>query len=259
MAKHFVPQVSKGEKIGPHATADTWNAFADAANGYSRRVGPAKQPLHQKQQLTAFVGPFVRLDNDATRGQVVAFDGTTFDYADNNDKYMTQPILEGDYADDEPGRWGVSMGGRLGKATRLAMAGVVSVDLHVPPNGDWIDRCEIDPTNTKRLVSHPGGSSQILEKSGSSGDVKAVIRFGTPQNVSYRAKTTVQISSGSSGNVDLYNLGATGFTVVAHLGWMNHDNKPIEANSEVLVMWFPTEERWHIIGAQCTTSESETE
>ena len=196
MAKHFVPQVSKGEKIGPHATADTWNAFADAANAHSRRAEPAKQPLHQTTQNAAFVGPFVRLDNDAGVGKVVAFDGTTFEPSDNLSQYMLNPILEGNYADDAPGRWGVSRGGKLGKATRLAMAGVVSVDLHVPPNGDWIDLCEIDPTNTKRLVSHPGGSSQILEKSGSSGDVKAVIRFGTPQNVSYRAKTTVQISSG---------------------------------------------------------------
>ena len=257
MTRHHVPNVTRGEKIKPHVTANTWNSFAEAANRL--QAPPAKQSLHQKAQNVAFIGPYVKLDNSAKRGQVVAFDGTAFSYADNNDKYVTQPILEGNYADDKVGRWGVSTGGALGKATRLAMAGVITTDLNVPANGDWIDRAEIDPSDTTCLVSHPGGSAQILEKSGSSGAVKAVIRFGTPQNVTYRATTVSQISSGSSGNVDLWGApdSASGFTVTAHLGWMNSSGNPIESGAEVLVMWFPTEERWHIIGAQCpTTPES---
>ena len=83
-----------------------------------------------------------------------------------------------------------------------------------------------------------------------------MIRFGTPQNVTYRATTSAQISSGSSGFVELYGSPSTasGFEVVAHLGWMNSSGNPIESGAEVLVMWFPTEERWHIIGAQCPTT-----
>ena len=257
MAKHFVSQVSKGERIHPHVTAKNWNAFADAANAHSRRTDPAKQPLHQTKQHAAFVGPFVKLDNDAGVGQVVAFDGTTFEPSDNQSKYMLNPILQGNYADDKVGRWGVSRGGKLGGATRLAMDGVVSVDLYVPEYGNWIDRAEIDPIDPSRLVSHPGGSAQILEKSGDLGHVKAVIRFGTPQNVTYRAVVTgQQITSGSSGKVRLVDFGnvPTSFEVDAKLGWMNSSGNPIDVASEVLVMWFPVEERWHIIGAQCPTS-----
>jgi hypothetical protein len=254
MAKHFVKQVSRGEKIKPHVTAQTWNSFADAANRI--HTEPAKDGKHQVTANTQFIGPFVRLDADRPRGNAVGFNDTAFQNTDNEAKFLTAPVLDMVETADKPGRWGISTGGRDGGATRLAMAGVITANLNVPANGDWIDRCEIDPTDTSRLVSHPGGSAQILEKSGSSGDVKAVIRFGTPQNVTYRATTTSEITSGSSGSVDLWGSpgSASGFTVLAHLGWMTSSGNPVESGAEVLVMWFPTEERWHIIGAQCPTT-----
>jgi len=254
MAKQFVKQVAKGERIKPHMTANTWNSFADAANRLNPL--PAKDGKHQVVANTQFIGPFVQLDADRSRGTIVGFNDTVFTNAANEAKYLTAPVLDMVATADSPGRWGVSTGGSSGGAVRLAMAGVITADLNVPANGDWIDRAEIDPTDTSRLVSHPGGSAQILEKSGSSGDVKAVIRFGTPQNVTYRATTTAQITSGSSGLVDLWGSPsvASGFTVTAHLGWMNTSGDPVESGAEVLVMWFPTEERWHIIGAQCPTA-----
>ena len=254
MAKQFVKQVARGERIKPHMTAATWNSFADAAN---RLIpSPAKEGKHQVVANTQFIGPFVKISTDRPRGSAIGFDGTAFQNSANEAKYLTSPILEMVATADKTGRWGISTGGSSGGAVRLAMTGVITANLHVPLNGDWIDRCDIDPSDTGQLISHPGGSAQILEKSGSSGDVKAVIRFGTPQNVTYRATTTAEITSGSSGLVDLWGSpgSASGFTVTAHLGWMNTSGNPVESGAEVLVMWFPTEERWHIIGAQCPTS-----
>jgi len=234
--------------------ADTWNAFADAAN---RKAQPhvAKEAKHQKVAGLQFIGPFVKLDNDAARGMAVAFQGTAFTEASNPNKYLTQPVLDGDYAQDAPGRWGISLGGKLGTPVRLAMAGVVTADLNVPTNGDWIDRAEIDPLDTTRLVSHPGGSAQILEKSGTSGDVKAVVRLGLPQNVTYRGKATAEITNDSSGPVEIWTGAAgTGFSVTAHLGWMNSGATSIVSGDEVLITWFPIEDKWHIVGSQCPPS-----
>ena len=104
-------------------------------------------------------------------------------------------------------------------------------------------------------MSHPGGSAQILEKSGSSGSVRAVIRFGTPQNVTYRGKTTAEITNSSNGPVDIWTGAAsTNFSVTAHLGWMNVSGNPIASGTEVLITWIPIEEKWYIVGAACPSS-----
>lgn len=66
-----------------------------------------------------------------------------------------------------------------------------------------------------------------------------------------KAKTDSTLTAGSSGTVSLWANGSdTTYNVTAYLNWM-YGTGDIEADTEILIKWFPDEAKWVVIGADC--------
>lgn len=66
-----------------------------------------------------------------------------------------------------------------------------------------------------------------------------------------KAVATADISAGSYGTADLYYGGTANASVDAYFNWMTGTMTEITTGTEMLVQWFPDEEKWVIINAEC--------
>lgn len=71
-------------------------------------------------------------------------------------------------------------------------------------------------------------------------------------NIVKLAKSDSTITAGSSGTVSIYSDPSTdsGDNVTAWADWMD-GGQDISSGKELLIMWFPGENKWRIIGAEC--------
>lgn len=59
------------------------------------------------------------------------------------------------------------------------------------------------------------------------------------------------ISAGGSGTVSVWREGSdSGYDVTAYLNWM-HGGTDVTAGTELIIRWFPDEEKWIIVAAEC--------
>jgi hypothetical protein len=79
----------------------------------------------------------------------------------------------------------------------------------------------------------------------------AWIRLGMPSNVMLRGYASGNIAPDTSGSVlPVFSSAAANSPITAHLDWM-HGDLQVSNGKEVLCCWFPWEQKWRIIGAEC--------
>ncbi len=149
--------------------------------------------------------------------------------------------------------------------------GMICCTIDMPEYGEWIERCGPDPTklNNPRMSGLPNGMCQIMwwdrKKKDEDGNVVAVelpdtvpaiVWVNSPTEIIHLAKPISDIDPDDSGDVKIYSnvTTDTSYVVEAYLDWMHGDQK-ISANKEVMIKWFPQENIWRIIGAECEDPE----
>ena len=69
------------------------------------------------------------------------------------------------------------------------------------------------------------------------------------RQLTWRGLTLEALAPGVGGNVQVYFGGAT-LTISCHYDWM-HGDVQISASKQVLVQYFPEEDKWRVIAAEC--------
>jgi hypothetical protein len=117
-------------------------------------------------------------------------------------------------------------------------------------------RADVESDSRGWLVACPNGSAQIVwfaTGENATGTEWALVRMGQPQYIVVRAKAVGNILVGSTSGVGHMMNGATETTY--EINGIRHDwmtgGQRVSNNKEMLVGWFPDEQVWRIVGADC--------
>lgn len=246
-------KVTKGESVKPNLTASTWNSFVRAAE--SNDIGGDKQNSIRSGGLEqAILTAKINSDTAKPPCTVLGIVGPTVQPAANPGEFHNRRILDTEsVAEDHRGKF-VLAHQAVGTTfnSLAAIGGVVNCKLKVSERSAWIPYADVDPNDESQLITDPAGSAFVIWKSGTDGVVDAIMRFGMPQTRTYIGMSRAAIQPNSSGSVELFEtpqIGST-YSITAHLDWM-HGNEPVSQDKQVSVTWFPTENKWRIMGAEC--------
>mgnify|MGYP000901141657 CR=1 FL=1 len=130
------------------------------------------------------------------------------------------------------------------------LAGVCLADVDI----DDIDHthARVVPGST-RLQSDFGGWCRLLYPAASAGDGQRVaVLLGDYGPTIRKAKASGTITAGSSGTANVWINGASRGSVTAYLDWMDSAGN-IGSNTEILIQYFHDQDRWQVVGAECST------
>ena len=99
----------------------------------------------------------------------------------------------------------------------------------------------------------PNGRCEILYSEMTTGNnIKCLVMPGAKRGVVLLGKPDGPISPAGSGTVSIWKNGVdTTYDVTSvHLSWMSN-NQLVSAGKECAIEWFPYEEKWRIVGADC--------
>lgn len=245
--------VRSGDFIRRVGTARQWNEFINAADAhnFNRRAGVFDSvPVAEAATTYALIDDISGNENE--RGDIRSIETPAILPSESDGDFEQRMILSGD--DPVLGKFGVLLEAGNDQLAKIAMTGVVAVELFVPTDGDWIDRADVDTTDSTRLKADPAGSAQILwQESGTNTTVNAIVRLGTPTYLQYPGKADGAITAGTStGEVTVFDNGVTtNYNIEnVHLDWM-HMSQDITTGKEVMVGWFPQESLWRVVAAEC--------
>lgn len=251
-----IPKVNRGDSIRSAMTAETWNAFVDAANYHKIRSQPSTVSVSSGDEWPAST-VLVKNDTGAALalGAIVGIGAPIILPTANLEVFKTRiGFLGVTPTSAHHGKFAVLResipSGQIGIG---AIAGIVPVQ--ITTSQTWITRCDITPSNTSILTAKPEGSAQILWSEGITGTQYAIVRLGCAKDVSVVGKVTADATPGSTNNtVSLWNAGSPAIYQISgvRFDWMT-GNQKISANKEVLVNWFSEERVWRITGAECET------
>lgn len=261
MTNTKLPHVNAGDRVKPVLRASTWNAFTDAANWIKRHRNANREnaPRGVAQEPPSVCWA-INADDSYQKNHVVGLDFYGTEVSDIADRLkLPIEVLVPDGA-SHFGKFGI-MRDAIPTEEDYAdctVSGIAHCRLFVESNGAWITRADIESANKTRLITHPGGSAQIIWKDETVGtdnvETDAIVRLGTPQNVTMLGVVSNggPITAGGSGTVRLWrsNLVDTLYNVTARLDWM-HNAQNVSDAKQVLLTWFPLERIWRIVGAEC--------
>lgn len=256
--------VARGTPLQPEMRATTWNAFIDAANERSFRSKQRFEPFPGEQYLSD-----VLKINCLSKEQSVAiqsgdvvkvvdsmFDATTITNWKNRNAELKCSLVQ---AGDAYGSFGVAYDSiAAGSVGLVSVRGIVPVDLWVDTDAAWMTRADIDVSDSSRLKATPNGAATIVWKAdGENTTVKAYVALNDATHVEYIGVAKGDIlPDATDGVVTIWENGVTtnwDLTGV-HLDWMAGDEQ-VSNGKEVLVAWFPNEQIWRIVGAECEDKE----
>lgn len=252
-----VKYVAKGDSFRRELTAAAWNSFADAANFV--KLGQQRDPLNFKEDYDRPSLVDVVAHAPLSRLEVLGLDdiGISQTLRDGAFEDIQRPdFLSAVPTSSHLGKFALAIDGAetADDVSRSVIAGAYACKLFVPADGDWIARADVDTSDNTRLLSTPNGSAQILWKdTGVNTTVDAIVRLGNPQNVSLVGKTLTNVDPNTTGDVRIWlnRTTDTNYDVPSvHLDWM-HNNQPISQDKEVHIKWFPEENLWRFVGAEC--------
>ena len=112
------------------------------------------------------------------------------------------------------------------------------------------NRVDVDTAGGSKLVSQYYGSGEILYKETGTGTKLAIIRIGSFVAPQLKAVAEEDIAAGGSGDVYIQRNATATELVTAHLNWMA-GSTGVSNGDELLIHFFPDENKWGIDGAQC--------
>lgn len=122
-----------------------------------------------------------------------------------------------------------------------------------------VDIDDVDHTHARvvpgstRLQSDFGGWCRLLYPAVSTGDGQRVaVLLGDYGPTIRKAKASGTITAGSSGTANVWVNGASRGSVTAYLDWMDSAGN-IGSNTEMLIQYFHDQDRWQVVGAECST------
>lgn len=246
-------RVQKGERVGRAMTAEAWNAFTDAANAHAIGGNSTKQ-IESGEIEQAVLTAKVNSTDTKQPCTVLGIDKPAVDPVNNQQSFIQRRTLDTETPNESHrGRFVVlQQAVNAGFLSLAAIGGVIACKLKTSDKSDWINYCDIDKDDDSQLITDPAGSCQVIWKSGTSGIVDAIIRFGMPQTRSYMGLAREDIQPNGSGNVELMETPtiASTYAVPAWLDWM-HSDQQVSNGTECIVTWFPTEAKWRITHAAC--------
>ena len=245
-----IDRVTSGQPVIPELKHQPWNAFVDAANAHQLPKKPGSTIVVQDNAETPTCS--VKVNATSTAIEYRGVSGLISPALAPTDQMWRGRMLFGQSAPTMGAFALAQREGPVGYFVEADALGIVQCKLFVPTDGDWIARADVD-TDATRLRAQPNGSAQILWKdTGTNTTVDAIVRIGNPQNVQLTAVADGVIPAGGTGNVKVWQSGAdTNFPITGvELQWMD-GGQDISSGKEVLICWFPFENVWRVIGAEC--------
>lgn len=244
-------KVTTGEPFRP--TASTWNAFIDAAI-LAKQRGDAR-------------GLSISAGGETPNNTVLVKNNTGGDLSVLSVGGIDSPIIS---PTDNEGEFKVRSGWNIisptnthfGKLVVLAesipagemglafVAGVVPVQVN---RGNTVfDRADVNTASTATMSGHLAGTAQILWAEGTGTDAWCAVLLGQRQNVDVLGKANEDIQPNSTGAISVWRSGLdTGYDLEGvHLDWM-HSSQQVSTGKEVIARYYPSENRWRIVHAEC--------
>lgn len=97
-----------------------------------------------------------------------------------------------------------------------------------------------------------GGWARILYKPSGTGVKSCVVLLGHTEQTVRKAKASGTITAGSTGTANVYINGSSRGSVTVYLDWMDSGGN-IGSNTEMFIQYFHDQDRWQVIGAECST------
>lgn len=139
---------------------------------------------------------------------------------------------------------------KSGKYGDCQLSGICLADVDVDDTDHTHVR--VVPGST-RLQSDFGGWARLVKNPGSTGDGQSVaVLLGDYGPTIRKAKASGTITAGSSGTANVWINGASRGSVTAYLDWMDSAGN-IGSNTEILIQYFHDQDRWQVVGAECST------
>lgn len=249
-----IPSVNRGESVAKYVTAETWNAFVDAANYHKLRADRGVNFLLSETETPANT---VMVKNNTgiaqPFGSVLGLDGPIITPTQNAESFNSRIGFNGIAPTaSHHGQFCVLResipSGEIGLA---ALTGVVQATVQI--NYTFLTRCDIEAGFTQRLYAKPNGSAQILWVESGTGNKLAIVRLGANRDAVVLGKTTAPVTVGSTNNlITVWHGGAaTGLSLSGvRFDWMT-GNEQISSGRQVMCTWFADEKVWRITGAEC--------
>lgn len=129
------------------------------------------------------------------------------------------------------------------------ISGVCMADIDVVDTDNTHAR--VVPGSTQ-LKGDFGGWCRIVYKPSGTGVKSCAVLLGHTEQTVRKAKASGTITAGSTGTANVYINGSSRGSVTVYLDWMDSGGN-IGSNTEMFIQYFHDQDRWQVIGAECST------
>ena len=219
-------------------SASTWNTFVDTAIKFQQNggFGDAQADFHQTVlKVRNLTGADLPVRRAVSIGNVLVDKFDFQVYAANAPTSMLDVI-------------GIALEPiRTQNVGHVAVAGVARAVVNV--TNTLLRGVDYDGA-APNLVNHLAGRHRIVGTLPVAPGVQTVtLALNSSRQLTWRGVATENLAPGVGGNVLVYFQGGT-LTVSAHYDWM-HGDVQISVDKQVLVEYFPDENKWRVIAADC--------
>jgi hypothetical protein len=136
-----------------------------------------------------------------------------------------------------------------GKYGDCQISGVCMADIDVVDTDNTHAR--VVPGSTQ-LKGDFGGWCRIVYKPSGTGVKSCVVLLGFTEQTVRKATASGTITAGGTGTANVYVNGSSRGSVTVYLDWMDSGGN-IGSNTEMFIQYFHDQDRWQVIGAECST------
>ena len=129
------------------------------------------------------------------------------------------------------------------------LAGIVFADVDIVDEDNTHAR--VVPGSTQ-LKGDFGGWCRIVYKPSGTGVKSCAVLLGHTEQTVRKAKASGTITAGSTGTANVFINGSARGSVTVYLDWMDSAGN-IGSNTEMVIQYFHDQDRWQVVGAECST------
>lgn len=246
-------KVNAGQPI--EIQAKTWNAFVDAAVAH-RQGGRVNAVFESDDEQPANT---IAISNDTGADlepfQVVGLDGVVITPTDGQATFERRVLMSGitpAIADHRTAFAITTQAIPAGAIGRAVVTGCTVVQIDITQT--YHKFATVKDADATQLESASYGAAQILWQESGTGTKWGLVNLTAATGASplLTVKPNANVSAGGSGTVTVWRNGSATTETIdnVYLDWM-HNSEQISANKEALICWFPQDERWRFVGAEC--------